>query len=686
MSFSTTLRFPSPSVLPQPPPSPCPWLWRCHQCHIVYRLATTRRCLECDHEFCVTVPGSSTGSKKRKRGGPCKAEFDYIGWAEHGAWRRTVLLNSKNKHPKFRSKKAGMSKLFNSQKDQVNEPDRKDHNDEDESETGLLLESRRWVPASSLTHAWGDEHRALNHGIGHLMDRFAEKKEALFIRSRHNCWLHCDFPSECHHAVYKAQNEGRPVLAGARAVDEAYIRMEKARNTGWAGNEKEKGAGPSGLRGANSKLELVTVAMSRDQLPSMRGNVPRSMLEVDTEDDDSSDYSSDEGEDSVPGWPSLPRVEATKLQEPVSPLMLEAEPEVGMSPATDRTKRRFTAIDPEGDYSYDTFKKSTVRLARATPTSSAPAPYSASLELEHHMGDSPISPVTSSTNAEPTHTHISVSSRPFESVEEEPEQQEEEELDAFLASLYTTAAQHRRHHAVQAQLIANPLPSRSQEGELSHLQSFTPYESFHDDTHDAYRAPDNVSTLEDAYSSQQSWFPPSSSDTDTDSDDGAARRKRARRLSRERMLTLLGRRTSLDHAPEYHQQQQQQQPLHLTPVAGDDSWESDSSSASAGSSASGESDSTTATSSASDTADEDGVSPPSRWSLAVGDGTMAGDDGLVLPRFAMPTIIEEGEEDEGTSGLLLTRPLMHKGSGDSDKQDRITLTRMRYEFMMGKSV
>lgn len=657
MLASTTLRFPSPPVLPQSPPSPCPWLWRCHQCHIVYRLATTRRCLECDHEFCVTVPDSSPGSKKRKRGGPCKAEFDYIGWAEHGAWRRTVLLNSKNKHPKFRSKNAGMSKLRSSQKDQANEPYRKDHNDEDESETGLLLESRRWVPASSLTHAWGDEHRALDHGIGHLMDRFAEKKEALFVRRRHNCWLHCDFPSECHHAVYKAQNEGRPVLAGARAVNEAYVRMEEARNTGWVENEKEKGAGPSGLRGTNSNLELVTVAMSRDQLPSMRGNVSMSMFEDDNQDDDSSDYSSDEEEDSAPGWSSSPRVEATKLQEPVSPLMLNAEPEVRMSPATDRTKRRFAAIDPEGDYSYDAFKKSSVKITMATPTASVPASCSTSLELVYHVEDSPISPVTSPATAEPIPTHISASSRPFASDEEEVEQ-EEEELDAFLASLCTTAAQNRRRHAERAQLIATTHPPCAQEGEASHLQSFTPYESFHDDTHDAHRASENVSTLEDAYSSQQSWFPPSSSDTDTDIDtdsgDCAARRKRARRVSRERMLTLLGRRTSLDHAPEYHHQQQQPPPLHLVSAAGDDSWESDSSSASAGSSASGESDSTAATSSASDAADEDGVSPPTRWSLAVGDSTMAGDDGLMLPRFAMPTIIEEGEEDEDASGLLLT--------------------------------
>lgn len=654
------------------------------------------------------MPDASSRSKKRKRGGPCKAEFDYIGWAEHGAWRRTVLLNSNNKHPRFRSQLAGTSKLRSNHEEQANEPGREEDSDEGERETGLLLESRRWVPASSLTRAWGDEYRALDRGIGHLMDRFAEKKEALFVRRQHNCWLHCDFPSECHHAIYKAQSEGRPVLAGARAVDEAYVRMEKARHADRAANGKETRAGPSGLRDASSNLGLVTIAMSRDDLPSnMRGNVPTPTLVDDDEEDDSSDYSSDEEDDSALGWSPFPQVEATQPQKPESLRILGVEPEVGITPVTEGVKRRFTSTDLEGDYSYETFKKSSVTIDMATPTTSVPAPQSVALEIESHANDSSISAVTSSVNAEPIYIHMSASGYRFASDDQESDSpdEEEEELDAFLASLYTTAAQHPHHHAGQAQPIAAPLLPSAQEGELSHLRSFTPYESFHGAFDpSARRAYDDARALEDAYSSQQPWFPSSSPDADSDididaeTDDAAARsRKRARRLSRERMLTLLGRRTSsLDRAPEYHQQPHhhhhhyQPPPLHIasSAAADDNSWESDSSAASAGSSsASGESDGTAASSSSA--GDEDGVlSPPSCWSLAVvGSSTMAGDDALALPRLAMPTILEEGEADEDMSCLFLTTPtpLIHNTSGGGEKQrDIIELTRMRYEFMMGR--
>ncbi|KAI0133374.1 hypothetical protein F4776DRAFT_132683 [Hypoxylon sp. NC0597] len=77
---------------PPPPPLPCSLIWECHSCETVYRLGCTRRCLVCDHEFCVTaaLPKSGRG-KKRRRSEMCKSEFDYKGWAEWGAWRRKVL-------------------------------------------------------------------------------------------------------------------------------------------------------------------------------------------------------------------------------------------------------------------------------------------------------------------------------------------------------------------------------------------------------------------------------------------------------------------------------------------------------------------------------------------------------------------------------------------------------------------
>lgn len=189
---------------PSPPPRPpaieaSPWLWRCHSCHIVYRLATTRRCLECDHEFCLGQQPSSNNcsssggvnkSRKRKRGGSCKSEFDYTSWAARGAWRRTILLNNTEKN---------------------------EEEEEEDLEGGMLSHKRRWIAPSELTTTWGDEHNAKKKSQNrsyssstrrHYQERdeeesgeekFQDKKDALFVRKRHDCWIHCDYPSECHH-------------------------------------------------------------------------------------------------------------------------------------------------------------------------------------------------------------------------------------------------------------------------------------------------------------------------------------------------------------------------------------------------------------------------------------------------------------------------------------------------------
>lgn len=166
---------------PSPPPTPCPWLWRCHSCYTIYRLAVTRRCLDCDHTFCLGEPASPPKGKKRKRGGPCKAEFDYTGWKAWGSWRRTVLLNGDN------NKAVGTSAR---------------------------------IITGSNEQNWGNEHRAATELRGEEA-RFEDKRERLFLRRRHNCFLHCDFPSECHHSLFRAQQEGRPILREAEALDAA---------------------------------------------------------------------------------------------------------------------------------------------------------------------------------------------------------------------------------------------------------------------------------------------------------------------------------------------------------------------------------------------------------------------------------------------------------------------------------
>jgi len=74
------------SPIVKPPPTPRPWLWQCHRCYAEYRVACTRRCLECGHEFCTAA------SVKSSNRGPCRSLFDFAGWEAWGSFRRTVQV------------------------------------------------------------------------------------------------------------------------------------------------------------------------------------------------------------------------------------------------------------------------------------------------------------------------------------------------------------------------------------------------------------------------------------------------------------------------------------------------------------------------------------------------------------------------------------------------------------------
>ncbi|KAI4195636.1 MAG: hypothetical protein LQ350_007080 [Teloschistes chrysophthalmus] len=70
-----------------PPPSPHKWMWYCHQCRTGYEIGVTRRCLIDDHMLCY---GQTIRKKARKpkRVKACQSEFDYVGWANLGEWKR----------------------------------------------------------------------------------------------------------------------------------------------------------------------------------------------------------------------------------------------------------------------------------------------------------------------------------------------------------------------------------------------------------------------------------------------------------------------------------------------------------------------------------------------------------------------------------------------------------------------
>lgn len=100
LGISTTVSPVSPRLsvvkLPSPPNKPLAWVWQCHQCRCRYPLAVTRRCLNDGHYYCSGESQSTTATatknlKRRKKATSCTSEFDYIGWAQWGTYRRKCV-------------------------------------------------------------------------------------------------------------------------------------------------------------------------------------------------------------------------------------------------------------------------------------------------------------------------------------------------------------------------------------------------------------------------------------------------------------------------------------------------------------------------------------------------------------------------------------------------------------------
>ncbi|KAK0651072.1 hypothetical protein B0T16DRAFT_300785, partial [Cercophora newfieldiana] len=150
-----------------PPAEPYPWLWRCHTCHTTYRIACTRRCLRCSHVFCTGPPVS------RKSRGPCKSEFDYSGWAAWGSYRRSL---------------PSLGDIDMDTDTDISTLEQKEAIRGDTYAT--------WEPTARPAH-WRKIPKKEEMEVSY-------RKEAMYMRREHDCWKHCDFPSECRHAVYAA--------------------------------------------------------------------------------------------------------------------------------------------------------------------------------------------------------------------------------------------------------------------------------------------------------------------------------------------------------------------------------------------------------------------------------------------------------------------------------------------------
>ncbi|KAM7213212.1 hypothetical protein V8F06_011377 [Rhypophila decipiens] len=212
---------PSPLDLIKPPPTPRPWLWQCHRCYTEYRVACTRRCFECGHEFCTAVNNSS------KRG-PCRSQFDFAAWEAWGSFRRTLgqlgrsggfnldVPNTDKGTGNKRGKKVGVY-----QDDQGPEQEKKTVGTAGDGKSTFAA----WTPATETIH---DLRRGWVSSIVHTegknmpwqavtaeeREAIMKKKEKMYVRREYNCWTDCDAPSECRLAVYTACFEGRARLIG----------------------------------------------------------------------------------------------------------------------------------------------------------------------------------------------------------------------------------------------------------------------------------------------------------------------------------------------------------------------------------------------------------------------------------------------------------------------------------------
>lgn len=153
-----------------PPPTPMPWIWRCHLCHAHYPLGTTRRCLHDDHMFCAgTTVKKRSGKHKRKD--PCHSEFDYYGWGTYSHWRRKINQDQTYTIPTPYSRNCWNNCDFPSQCRQLN---RYINSNLDEEPTSTPIHSSS--PATTFDQitlaARSDSNLAVKKSSGLKLERF----------------------------------------------------------------------------------------------------------------------------------------------------------------------------------------------------------------------------------------------------------------------------------------------------------------------------------------------------------------------------------------------------------------------------------------------------------------------------------------------------------------------------------
>ncbi|KAM0351560.1 hypothetical protein ACHAPU_002568 [Fusarium lateritium] len=190
--FTTTiLTNPPPNMLnrncipPQNPPpgKPASWKWTCVRCKVSYKLAVTRRCLQCnstrlfrDVKFIgASISKSYTRRRRLRKLGltPPADNHDYDFWSVHNDWRR------------FRS-------IYNTDPDAWNRRTMRDLAGSSSAARRAKKVEIETTRRSEITH-----------------DRFAR-----MLNYTHSCEVDCDYPSQCHTERWEAFQKDPSMVTG----------------------------------------------------------------------------------------------------------------------------------------------------------------------------------------------------------------------------------------------------------------------------------------------------------------------------------------------------------------------------------------------------------------------------------------------------------------------------------------
>ncbi len=197
---STPTKVVSPP-LPQPPRVPFIWTWTCHKCGSGFPLACTRRCLYCSHWLCTPQQG------REKKVKTCTTEFDYTGWEIWGAYRRSVAA-TRIARTNGTGKKAATTAMDPSREQAHGSRKRKRGSS---SGAAVYDTFATWelTTRSSSRRGWMTQSRVWQPLAETKLAGLRRRKEKVYVGGRHDCHFHCDFPSECLHAIRTAWVERR---------------------------------------------------------------------------------------------------------------------------------------------------------------------------------------------------------------------------------------------------------------------------------------------------------------------------------------------------------------------------------------------------------------------------------------------------------------------------------------------